>query len=121
MRISPDARYYIKLMLCLAVGTVATVMAAVFVAFLLVSPAKAQSAPPCAPESQFRKMLLERYQEVPVGAGIATGGRQAIILYASPEGKTFTIVIVHADGKTCMIAAGDNLDIGDFPMAGEEI
>ena len=68
--------------------------------------AKAQQAPPCSPNATMTAMLLDKYREQIVGAGMSTGNKWPVVIYSSPEGDTFTIAIRRPDGLTCLLMSG---------------
>jgi hypothetical protein len=77
--------------------------AAAFAVFVLVaSPAAAQQI--CAPLEQLSQVLREDHREVPVAMGDAPRGR--IVVFASPDGASWTILIVNPTGVACVAADG---------------
>lgn len=52
------------------------------------------------------KELKEQFQEVPISIGLADD--KIIEIFASSNGKTFTIVFTTKEGITCPIVAGEN-------------
>ena len=50
-------------------------------------------------------LLSGRYSEQRVSAGLETGGR-LIELFATPDRRTWTLVMSMPDGASCVIAAG---------------
>lgn len=71
------------------------------------SAASAQSS--CGPREQLVKLLADQYKEDPVGIGLAQPG-QVLEVFASSNGS-WTMVMTMPDGKTCLIAAGDNREM----------
>lgn len=75
--------------------------------------AKAQTVPPgfCPNVTEFKdlsKALGEKFHEVPAQAGIAReDGKAAMMLFEAPQGETWTLLIVTADGKACIVGAGN--------------
>ena len=74
---------------------------------LSLTPAAAQSQ--CGPLQEVVKSLGDRYKEAPVGMGITQPG-QVLEVFASQSGS-WTMVITNADGRSCLIAAGENWDM----------
>lgn len=74
---------------------------------LAVTPAAAQSQ--CGPRQEVVKSLGDRFRETPVGMGVTQPG-QVLELFASKSGS-WTMVITNAEGRSCLIAAGENWDM----------
>lgn len=79
--------------------------------WLLLGIAKADEAlpmqaGPCAPWDVARAEFKKTYGEEPVAAGVARGSM--VVVLASPDGKTFTIMVVGPNGMACGIAAGSD-------------
>lgn len=51
-------------------------------------------------------MLAQEFQEVRVHQGIGPEGSHMLAIFASPEGKTWTAVIVKSDGMACIADGG---------------
>ena len=65
----------------------------------------AQAAPPaCFQPAELAKHLAESYDEHPIGNGLADGG-VVLILYASRDGSSWTLVIRHRQ-VSCITATG---------------
>jgi hypothetical protein len=77
------------------------------VAPLAITPAAAQSQ--CGPRQEVVKSLGDRFKEAPVGMGMTQPG-QVLELFASKTGS-WTMVITNADGRSCLLAAGENWDM----------
>jgi hypothetical protein len=71
------------------------------------SSATAQTS--CGPREQLVKVLAERYEENPVGIGLAQPG-QVVEIFASSSGS-WTMLMTMPDGKACLIAAGENWEM----------
>ncbi|WP_201832611.1 hypothetical protein [Microvirga zambiensis] len=70
-------------------------------------PAHAQGA--CGPRDKLVEALSDQYKESPVGIGLAQSG-QVLEVFASSSGS-WSMVMTASDGKTCIIAAGDNWEM----------
>lgn len=84
-------------------------------------PALAQQ--PCAPADEVNNGLAQNYHEVPVAEGVNDDGTALMVLYSSPNGETWTLVVVRAaDKMACMAASGQNLQMKkpEEPKAPEE-
>jgi hypothetical protein len=77
------------------------------VAPLAIAPASAQTQ--CGPRQEVVKSLGDRFKEAPVGMGMTQPG-QVLELFASKTGS-WTMVITNADGRSCLLAAGENWDM----------
>jgi len=65
------------------------------------------TAPVCASYEAISKQLEKKYTEVPVGRGLVDGNK-LMQLFASADGATWTVVVVRADGVSCIAAAGEH-------------
>lgn len=63
----------------------------------------------CGPRDQLVKLLADQYKENPVGIGLAQPG-QVLEVFAS-QGGSWSMVMTMPDGKSCLIAAGDNWEM----------
>lgn len=87
---------------------VLALLVAFFVLCIAVSLALAQEQPqqlPCGPLKEARASLLEKFHETEVGGGLVNE-RAAILVFASPGGKTWTVLAVSPDGTSCLLSAG---------------
>lgn len=71
-----------------------------------VPDAHAQAA--CAPYKELQAALLKNSHEQPIGAGLAGEGKFAWTLFTSPNGESWTAVVVDTKGMACMVGAGKN-------------
>ena len=71
------------------------------------SSARAQTA--CGPRDDLVKLLADHYKESSVGIGLAQTG-QLLEVFASSIGS-WSMVMTTTDGKTCIVAAGDNWEM----------
>lgn len=71
----------------------------------IVLPAQAQEN--CAAREAVIEYLSDRYREAPVAMGMTNGGEVLEIL-TSADGASWTILVTSSDGRSCMVAAGDN-------------
>lgn len=95
-------------------------------AALLAGPAMAQEAPPqpqaftavCLPLDRLRDELKTKFNESEVGGGIVS--ETAItLLFASPDGDTWTIAMLSPDGQACVVAGGSDWFHDRIPAKGE--
>lgn len=61
----------------------------------------------CIDHESARKQLLEAYGESPVALGVASNGG-LVVVFATPSGSTWTIVVATPQGMSCPVAAGEN-------------
>ena len=74
---------------------------------LLSTSALAQEQPRCGPSEGIRKILAEKYHEVPTWAGVDATGNAIALIYQSPSG-TWTEVLVRPNGVSCLVGSGDH-------------
>ena len=68
-------------------------------------PALAED-PPCLPVDQLAAKLAAEFREISVGQGIGQDGKFMLVIFASPNGETWTAAMVRPDGLACFAAAG---------------
>lgn len=84
-------------------------------AALLAGPAMAQEAPTpptfamewCGPIKTLRDNLKSKYNEVEMGGGIVNE-QTVFVVFVSPDGATWTMAVMRADGGSCVIGSGEN-------------
>lgn len=82
--------------------------AAAAMAAVMLSPAFAVAQEPsCGPYPDVLRALGQNFGEVPVATGVDSRGH-AIVVLASPDGGTWTILIRNTAGIACMAASGEN-------------
>lgn len=86
-------------------------------AVCIASPALAQGRANCASYDSALEQLAEGYHEEPVVTGRGVGAGMQIL--ASPDGKTWTALVIMPDGRACIVMDGTDLRIGPMPIAGE--
>ena len=101
--------------LALAVGLVVPVV-------MMSSPAHAQLK--CGDRIGRRPEALNhlstKYHEAPVGVGLATNGGVVEVL-STLDGKTWTIIVTMPNGKSCLIAAGQDWESVEPVATGPKI
>jgi hypothetical protein len=75
----------------------------------------AQSWQSCGAYSTFQKNLLNKYDERAIARGLGSSGRTMYEVYKSPDGATWTFIVVLANGKACVIASGQYFTIDAAP------
>jgi len=69
---------------------------------LAATPASAQNL--CATLDKIADVLREDHREVPVQIGDTRAGQ--VVVFATPDGGTWTIVVVSPDGRACVVSDG---------------
>jgi hypothetical protein len=59
----------------------------------------------CAPVDQVVEVLANQYGEELVGDGVAPNGAR-LLVFARPDGASWTVLGLLPDGKACPVAAG---------------
>jgi hypothetical protein len=79
-----------------------------FLALTLIAlPATAFAAQmPCSERSEVLSQLGNKYKEAPSAVGIANNGGLIEVL-TSKDGSTWTIILSMPNGKSCLLAAGE--------------
>lgn len=77
-----------------------------FLAAMLNFIPAAHAEPQCNTRDSVLSQLKEKYNEVPVNLGVTHNGG-LIEVIASPEGKSWSILITSPQGMSCLVAAGE--------------
>ncbi len=84
------------------------------VIFITAGAARSEEQLRCGPWPRVVANASRLFGEVPIGGGLLS--EKAIIqVLASPNGETFSIFAVDANGYACMVAAGFGWDPGQTP------
>lgn len=67
--------------------------------------ALAQGSDRCVSTDQIIDLLASRYGEEQVASGVVGGGA-VLLIFAHPDGSTWSAVVVLPDGRACMMASG---------------
>ena len=97
--------------LTLAAGLVVPVV-------MMSSPAQAQLK--CGDRMEALNHLSTKYHEAPVAVGLATNGGVVEVL-STLDGKTWTIIVTMPNGKSCLIAAGQDWESVEPVATGPKI
>ncbi len=73
-------------------------------AILIAAPANADQAP-CAPYEMIAATLGNEYSEAPVATMLSNEG-VALVLFASADGSTYTLLAVSPNGAACVASLG---------------
>ncbi len=74
--------------------------------FMSASPALAQTL--CGPRDGLVEQLKSGWDEILVAQGLTNANDRLIELFASKDGKTWTLIITYSNGPSCIIIAGHN-------------
>ncbi len=88
-------------MRCERVGHVKTLAALL----LLATPAVAQQQQACGNYVEMAKNLKDKFSEQRVAMGLNQKG-DAVVIFASPNGATWSALTVQPTGTACMVGAG---------------
>jgi hypothetical protein len=66
--------------------------------------AQDQEGPKCLPMDQMETTLAAEFNETRVAQGIRRDGRSMILVYVSPNGESWTVVIVSASDQMACVA-----------------
>ena len=83
------------------------------------APAAAAGQPTCDTRDKILRHLGQKYSESPVAMGVAnTGG--VVELLSSRDGQTWTLLVTMPNGRTCLLAAGEELQNIAAPQIGQK-
>ena len=82
------------------------------VAFVFLTLAPAHSAV-CRPYDDFAQFLGEKYSEAPVMRALEARN-SAVVLFASQDGSSWTLVILAPTGEACIAGTGTDVEIFDW-------
>ena len=86
---------------------------------VIAMPAFAQGRPTCGERSELLAQLKEKFAEKPSGVGI-TGNGTVVELTTSTTGS-WTLLLSFADGRSCLMAAGENWEQAPQQTAGKKL
>ena len=89
----------------------ATAAIALILALILPEPVWGQSVP-CMARDEMLGTLERDYGEVPVAYG--TAGDRLVEMTASPDGRTWSLIVTWPEGGSCIFAAGQDWEV--FPV-----
>lgn len=81
--------------------------------------ASAQGRPTCGDRSDLLAQLKEKFDEKPTGVGL-TGNGTVVELTKSSSGS-WTLLLSFADGRSCLMAAGENWEQTPEQTAGKRL
>ena len=74
----------------------------------------------CGDRAGIVKSLASKYGEAPVSMGVAANGSLLQVL-ASPDGETWTVLLIRPSGIACIMATGENWGAADPSPPGNKI
>jgi len=83
-----------------------TIRGAAALALLACAVPRLAAAGPCLPWAEMAARLAAQHQQARAGVGVAAGGREAVELWARPDGGTWTVLLTRADGFACVLRDG---------------
>ena len=91
-------------------------MAALAAAFGLTVPTLAQTAarPVCMEYTKFLTAYGVKYGEAAMARGLVDGGKTVLEVWASADGKTWTVVTININGIACIIGTGKSWETIPF-------
>jgi hypothetical protein len=93
--------------------------AALLAAAMLTAPPALAQKPPCGPFEDMRANLKKDRHETILQTGLVDE-RTLIVVFAAPNGETWTILSVDSSGFACAVAGGTDWDVGhDVEEEGE--
>lgn len=98
--------------------SIATAFLAAAALGVAAAPADARQAV-CDSRTKILEHLDAKYAEKPVALGMAANGSLVEIL-STDDGATWTIVITHPNGTTCLMAAGEHWETLPQVALGQE-
>ncbi len=75
--------------------------------------------PACGQWTGVVAQFAKRYQEAPVGGGLASNGG-LLELLAAKTGSTWTLIITMPNGQSCLLAADEDCQPRAIPINGPE-
>jgi hypothetical protein len=85
---------------------------------LLPLAAQAQQPQQCGDYVAIAKNLKDKFHETRIGVGLASDGN-AVAIFATPDGATYTIIRIAPAGPACIVSAGTRWELTDPPPAGD--
>ena len=97
--------------------TTAALMGAAFgvTSSALAQPPPTALAPACHSHADLAAMLNQRYSEAPSAVGVQANGH-LVEVFASNDGTSWTIVVTRPDGRSCIVAVGEDWEMLPNPV-----
>ena len=87
---------------------------------MLSGAALSQHMGACSSKDTFIKHLKTRFNEEPVATGLVVSGK-LLVMFASPDGATWTALSIDPSGVACMVASGKNWEFVSMPLPGQKL
>ena len=84
-----------------------TVTAALIFGAAAIAPPAVHAQSNCAPRDSVIERLKEKYSERLTGGGVQNA-ESIIEIWASDKTGSFTVLITHANGTSCVVSSGQN-------------
>jgi hypothetical protein len=98
-----------------------TLLTAAALSTLLPLPALAQEQSNCAPFDMAAAFHAEKLNETRVAQGLSGDGTQIFMIFAYPNGETWSVVVVGSGGIACLKARGTDWQVRhDAPAVPEQ-
>lgn len=75
---------------------------------------------PCGWAEDLERKLRDIHHETVIASG-AMDEQGSLRVYASPDGKTWTAMIITADGLACLVNTGERWKQGPMPKPGKPV
>ncbi len=76
---------------------------------------------PCAPFEIAERFHAEKLGETRVAQGLSEDGSQILMIFAAPDGASWSVVVVNHDGVACLRAHGSDWQLRhDVPAVPEQ-
>ncbi len=95
-----------------------TIGAVAAIAMTLGATASAEAAM-CGTRDSVTELLANRYKEAPIAIGMVSD-RGVMEVYVAEDTSTWSIVVTTPQGRTCIIAAGQNYEGVEFIAKGPQ-
>ncbi len=93
------------------------ILAIIVAVALSIGRADAQSMAACSPHDQVVKILTENYGEEQTIIAL-TANNLVMELFVNPDTASWTALITHPDGNTCIVSAGENFEFAVTEVPG---
>jgi len=93
------------------------VLTALVAVFLYASPAYANYGMMCAPRDKYVDLLTKKYGESVRVTGMLKGNKGIMEVWQGKTGS-WSILMTLPSGQSCMVAAGDDLEVLKPPLSG---
>ena len=82
-------------------------------AMFLAAPNAVVAQANCGPREKILEAAILQYKELPTARAVTAGNRLLEVL-TSPDGETWTVIISHPNGMSCIMATGEGWENFDY-------